>query len=158
MALITFSSLHVYQEHFSEELPRASVPWEALSPVLDERALRAQFAGLPLRCTAESSPLADRVCYAAVRAVDGYSALTLALFLRKDRLTLATVHVPWWGHGPAADGLARRLGESRPASGGTSTALRRWIVPGGFVDMNARRSLNLLGWSAIVWTPRPGKG
>jgi hypothetical protein len=156
MMLINFPSLHVYQKYFGETLPRTSVPWQALSSAMDEPALRAQFAGLPLRCLADASHLGDRVCYAAVQEVDGHPALTLALFLRKGRLTLATVHVPWWAHGRAADALALRLGASRPASGGPLTALRRWTVPGGVVDMNERRSFNLLGWSAIVWTPRPG--
>ena len=155
MGLINFPVLHVYQKHFRETLPKTSVPWQSLSPALDEPALRALFPGLPLRCMADGGTMGDRVCFAAVEEVDGYPALTIALFLRKGRLTLATVHVPWWGHGRAAEALAR-LGPSEPASGGTSTRLRRYIVANGVVDMNERRSFNLLSWSAIVWTPRGG--
>jgi hypothetical protein len=153
LMLMNFSTLHIYQKYFGETLPRTSVPWQALSSALDESALRAQFPAVPLRCMADDSHIGDRVCYAAVRDVDGFPALTLALFLQKGRLTLATVHVPWWGHGRAAEQLARNLGTSELASGGPGTMLRRWTVPSGFVDMNARRSWNVLDWSAIVWTP-----
>lgn len=145
--------LHVYQKHLSEPLPETTVPWGALSPQMDEAALRGRFPGLPLRCVNEATPMGERVCYAALRRADSYPALTLALFLRKGRLSLATVHVPWWAHGRAVETLQRQLGDSGKARAGGSVALRRWKVTGGFVDMNERRSLDPLAWSAIVWTP-----
>lgn len=150
--------LHVYEKHFSEKLPAVKMPWNALTAGMDEASVRAQLAGVTLRCVADASGVGERVCYAAVSEVDGYSALTLALFLRGGRLALATVHVPWWAHGKAADVLHATLGASQRASAGTFMPLRRWNVAGGYVDMNQRRSLlNPLAWSAIVWTPRPSE-
>lgn len=149
---LNFPVLHVYQKHFTQDLPDAHVPWTQFTPAMDEAALRAAFPKLSLRCMAEPTNMGDRVCFAAVRRVDGYPALTLALFLKKGRLTVAAVHVPWWGHGRAAQALQREFGDSTKARDGASTALRRWRVPGGFVDMNTRRSLNPLAWSAVVWT------
>jgi hypothetical protein len=149
---LNFPVLHVYQKHFTQDLPDAHVPWTQLTPGMDEAALRAAFPKLSLRCMAEPTHMGERVCFAAVRRVDGYPALTLALFLKKGRLSVAAVHVPWWGHGRALQALQREFGPGTTASDGASTALRRWRVPGGLVDMNTRRSLNPLAWSAVVWT------
>jgi hypothetical protein len=153
---LNFPVLHVYQKHFTQDLPEAQVPWTGLTPAMDEAALRAAFPKLTLRCMNEPTHMGDRVCFAAVRRVDGYPALTLALFLKKGKLSVAAVHVPWWGHGRAAAALQRQFGASTKASDGASTALHRWRVPGGFIDMNARRSFNLLAWSAVVWTAQAG--
>ena len=149
---LNFPVLHVYQKHFSEDLPEVRMPWAALVPGMGEEALRSQFPGVKLRCFAEPTAMGDRVCFAAVKKVDGYPALTLALFLRAGRLTVATVHVPWWGHSRAAEALQRQFGPGKPANAGASMALHRWQLPAGFIDMNQRRSLNVLAWSAVVWT------
>jgi hypothetical protein len=151
---LNFPVLHVYQRYFTQDLPRTQVPWTQLSAAMDEAALRAALPGLSLRCMAQPTAMGERTCFAAVREVDGYPALTVALFLRAGRLHVATVQVPWWAHGRAAATLERQFGASVPASDGGSTRLRRWRLASGYLDMNARRSLNVLAWSAIVWTPR----
>lgn len=151
---LNFPVLHVYQKYFTQDLPRTQVPWTQLSTAMDEAALRTAFPGLSLRCMAQPTAMGDRTCFAAVREVDGYAALTVALFLRAGRLHVATVQVPWWAHGRAAATLERQFGASVPASDGGSMRLRRWRLADGYLDMNARRSPNVLAWSAIVWTPR----
>lgn len=155
LLVLNHDVLHVYRKHLLEDLPEARMPWNALSAGMNEAALHARFSGLALRCYPEPTDMGDRVCHAALRRVDGYPALTVALFLRRDRLTLATVHVPWWGHGRAMEALETAFGPGKAASDGGGTALRRWEIPGGRVDMNTRRrSLNPFAWSAVVWTPR----
>ena len=153
---LNFQVLHVYQRYFSQDLPDARVPWAALSRTMDEAALKAAFPGLSLRCMPQQTTMGERTCFVALRSANGHPALTLALFLQRGKLNVATLHVPWWAHGRAADALQREFGGSTRASDGGSTALRRWRVAGGVVDMNARRSLNPLAWSAVVWTPSGG--
>jgi hypothetical protein len=148
--------LHIYQKHFTEKLPSVRMPWKSLSASMDETAVRGMFPGVNVRCMAQVTDMGDRVCYTSVERVDGYPALTVAFFFRKGRLNLATVHVPWWGHGRAADALVRDFGpHQRDWSG--PMRLRRWDMQQGTLQMNESRSINPLSWSAIVWTAQGAK-
>lgn len=152
---LNWNVLHVYRKYFLEKGPHVQMPWAGLSASMDEAAARSLLKGVPLYCIDDATGMGQRTCYAAVKQVDGYPALTVALFFRNGRLSLATVHVPWWAHRAAAETLSARLGASQLARArGSNEELRRWAVPGGVVDMNRDRSLNLLSWSAVVWTPR----
>src|SRR5205085_6024790 len=101
LLVLNVGVLHVYQKHFTETLPEVRMPWRALSASMDEAALRKLFPGTDVRCMAQATDMGDRVCYSAVASVNGSPALTAAFLLRKGRLNVATVHVPWWAHGAA---------------------------------------------------------
>jgi hypothetical protein len=155
LVALNWNVLHVYRKYFLQDWPEARMPWAQLSPEMDEAAAKALFKGLPLFCFDDRTSLGQRSCYAAVSKVDGYPALTVALFFRNGRLSVATVHVPWWDHDKAVEALSARLGPSRLArAGGSLDELRRWDVAGGIVDMNKDQGLNVLQWSAVVWIPR----
>jgi hypothetical protein len=155
MLVLNWNVLHVYRKYFLSTAPHMQMPWSEFSASMDEAAAKSLLMGVPLYCFDDATSLGQRSCYTAVQKVDGYPALTVALFFRSGHLALATVHVPWWGHEEAVERLSGRLGASQLArAGGSNDELRQWTVPGGVVDMNTDRSLNVLQWSAVVWTPR----
>lgn len=151
--LINWSRLHIYQDYLFDQSAPVSLPWERLTPQMDEAEVK-NLVGRPLICMTGPTSMGTRTCYASVNTVNGHRALTIAFFFARGRLKTAVVHVPSWAHREARHKLIERYGGGNLASGGEGIALMRWTVPQGRVDMNSHRSwLNPLDWSAIVWTP-----
>ena len=152
--------MHVYLKHWGTASPRVAMPYAALSPDMDEKALRAALPSLPLRCISEDrarNGLGDRVCWASLDAADGAPALTAAFFFDGGRLAQGVVHVPWWGHHAAARALVAKLGvpeaiQDRRVKG---ARLVQWGVANGLVGINRDPGWDPLGWSAVFWMPRP---
>lgn len=155
---INFDRLHVYQAYLLEKSPEISMRYEQLSADMDEAAVRRHFSDVPLRCMGNEQDVAtlgDKVCYASVDKVDGNAALTLAVFFKQGRISLATVHVPLWQHVGMKMRLRARYGLAR--SGGVTAQggrILRWELPNGYIDYTRDRTLNPLQWSAVVWVPR----
>lgn len=152
--------LHVYLKHWGAASPRVAMPYSALSPDMDEKALRAALPSLPLRCISEDKSrngLGDRVCYASLDAADEAPALTAAFFFDGGRLARGVVHVPWWGHHAAARALVAKLGmpEAIQDQRLKGARLVQWRVANGIVVINRDPGWDPLGWSAVFWMPRP---
>ena len=152
--------MHVYLKHWGSASPRVAMPYAALSPEMDEKALRAAMPSLPLRCISEDKArngLGDRVCYASLDAADEAPALTAAFFFDGGRLSQGVVHVPWWGHPAAARALVAKLGvpEAIQDQHVKGARLIQWRVANGIVVINRDPGWDPLGWSAVFWMPRP---
>jgi len=152
--------MHVYLKHWGSASPRVAMPYAALSPDMDEKALRAVMPSLPLRCMSEDKArngLGDRVCYASLDAADGAPALTAAFFFDGGRLAQGVVQVPWWGHHAAARALVAKLGmpEAIQDQRVKGARLIQWGVANGIVVINRDPGWDPLGWSAVFWMPRP---
>jgi hypothetical protein len=152
--------MHVYLKHWGSTSPRIAMPYAALSPDMDEKALRAAMPSLPLRCISEDKArngLGDRVCYASLDAADDAPALTAAFFFDGGRLAQGVVHVPWWGHHAVASALVAKLGrpEAIQEQRVKGARLIQWGVANGIVVINRDPGWDPLGWSAVFWMPRP---
>jgi hypothetical protein len=153
--LINWSRLHIYQRYFFEQTAPVSVPWERLTPLMDEADVK-KLVGRQLICMADPTSMGTRTCYASVHRVNGHRAHTIAFFFARGRLNTAMVQVPSWAHQEARNALIARHGGGGPARDGRGIDLTRWKLPQGIMDMNSHRNwLNPLDGSAIVWMP-PG--
>lgn len=151
-----FGKYHIYQKYFRESIPAAELSFDALDASLTEADILARFARQPMRCTFQdvvaNGGMGDRVCFTALNTANGHPALTAGFFFVKGKLNLALLHVPWWAHGRAMEATQRKFGPGAIAPDG----LRAWKLTHGKLEMNQRRSLNPLSWSALVWTKQRG--
>jgi hypothetical protein len=146
--------LYVYQRYLGQDGPQVQLRLQELRGGMDEKAVLAHFPSSGMRCAPEADKsMGDRVCWAAVGRADGIPALTVALFLRGDRLRLALVQVPWWAHGRLHERLERQWG--RPTLEGSGRT--EWRLPDGArLEVNTFRSINPLRWSLLMWTAPQG--
>ncbi len=153
-AAINFPRLRMYQNYFFRDSPQVTMRYEQLSPGMDEAAVRRHFDGVPLNCVAEGGSLGDRVCYAAVEAVDGEPALGIALFFKHARLRHTVIQVPWWRHLRQKNRLIATYGPPRLREDPDGTTLLAWYLPHGDLVFNRDRTRDLdpLAWSVVMWT------
>lgn len=158
LVLTRMDTLHVYGTYLRQKSPEISTNLDALSPKMDEAALRKLFEGVPLTCIHQGpgrSELGDRVCYTAIDRADGDAALTFAAFFKKGKLAHTIVQTPWWVHRASMQRLEARYGKGKTAGlvgGRYGGAVLRWQTPNGYVEVNQVRSFHPLDWNLVMWT------
>lgn len=148
-----------YREHrayLTEQRPVLDFRFDELSQNWSESDLKGRFRGVVFHCYGVSYPQSreDRNCFVDIRSHNGAPAMIAQFFLAGNRLSRASLLVPWWHHATMLQAIKQTYGLPDAAQTFFHDGLRLYgwqLQDGSAIFYNRDMPFNPLAANAILW-------